>query len=129
MKMALLTALSFCVLVSPASALARPATTAVGPFTVETRLSERGAKLGVDGKISSGVDCQRLLINIQVADAKSGQTAAADATIDRYKDLQTKRISPTITIQRATGQAQWYISNIVLQCINNGVATRYASNP
>lgn len=108
---------------------ARPASTAVGPFTVETRLSEQGDRLAVDGRVSGGVDCQRLLINIQMADAKSGQSAAADASINRYKDILTKHISSAITIQRATGQTQWYISNIVLQCINDGVATRYASNP
>ena len=122
----LLFILATCLISTPA--LARPATTAVGPYSVETRVSELGSTLSVDGKISGGTACESMLINVQMAETKSGQTAAANANLARYRGNRD-RFSADASIQRTTGLTEWFISDITIQCINKGVATRYSANP
>ena len=124
----LLFILATCLISTPA--LARPATTAVGPYSVETRVSELGSTLSVDGKISAGLACEQMLVDISLAEAKSGQSTSINSTIDRYRARAKERFSGAAA-KPAVGATfdDWYIKDITIQCINKGVATRYSANP
>lgn len=118
-------ALAVCLVAAPA--FARPATTAVGPYAVETRVTEMGGTLTVRGTVSGGGDCDRMLISVQLADSRSGQAAAINADLDRYRGHRG-RFDGDARVGNA-GLTDWYIHDITIQCINKGVATRYSANP
>ena len=124
----LLFILATCLISTPA--LARPATTTVGPYTVETRLSPLGGELSVDGKISAGNACEQMLVDISLAEAKSGQSTSMKSTIERYRGRMAERFSASVA-KSSIGATfdDWYIKDITIQCINKGVATRYSANP
>ena len=125
----LLIILAVCIIVAPAMA-ARPATTTVGPYTVETRLSPLGGELSVDGKISAGNACEQMLVDISLAEAKSGQSTSMKSTIERYRGRMAERFSASVA-KSSIGATfdDWFIKDITIQCVNKGVATRYSNNP
>ena len=121
--------LSACLIAAPALA-ARPATTTVGPYSVETRLNPLGGEISVDGKISAGLACEQMLVDISLAEAKSGQSTSINSTIDQDRARAKERFSGAAA-KPAVGATfdDWYIKDITIQCINKGVATRYSANP
>lgn len=121
--------LAVCLIAAPALA-AGTATTVVGPYSVETRLSPLGAEISVDGMISEGLACKQMLVDISLAEAKSGQSTSINSTIDRYRASAKERFSGSAA-KPAVGATfdDWYIKNITIQCVNKGVATPYSANP
>lgn len=127
MKKLLLT-LALCLIAAPA--FAEPATTTVGPYAVETKLSPLGGEIGVDGKISAGDACEQMLVDISLSEAKSGQSTSISSTIDHYRGSSTEGFKGSAA-KPSVGAVfdDWSIKDITIQCINKGVATRYSATP
>ena len=109
---------------------ARPTTTQVGPYAVETGIMQMGDTVTIRGKITQGAACEQLLIDVVLGNTAAKQHARASDAVDRYKPKFAARFSAETQV-RAGGLSafEWYIEDIVLRCVNDGVARRYTSNP
>ena len=109
--------------------LATPAIAAeVGPYQVDTRLTDRGSSMAFDASVSGGDACEQLAITVRLADGSSDQEAKVSDTLERYKPNFRGRVQADIKVDTGAGISKWYVSDIVLRCVNKGEARQYRLN-
>ena len=100
----------------------------VGPYQVDTRLTDRGSSMAFDASVSGGDACEQLAVTVRLADGSSDHEAKVSDTIERYKPSFRGRVQADIQVSTGAGISKWYVSDIVLRCVNKGESRQYRLN-
>lgn len=124
--------LACLLLAAPALADVRDVSVPVGPFAVYVeQLTQLGQTIRFRAAVSGGGSCETLELAVFLRNAEASDRTRIAKRVRLYEPGRGVRID--VRAQHERGRLKerrgWYIDNIVIRCVNGGVAARHESNP